>query len=114
MWDCSSPSQVFHAAFEAHEAAMRAGFLPDEATTLSLSLAELGTHAATHGRQGQARVLFEDAGWRLEVSEPSTNVFELFQPVLKAPLPKALTSLKVRTDGEHAIVIAKYERSDEA
>ena len=49
-WACASRSQVFDAAFELHEVAVHAGFAPDEATTLSLTLAELSTPVAEPGR----------------------------------------------------------------
>lgn len=114
VWDCSSPSQVFHAAFEVHEAAMNAGFMPDEATTLSLSLAELGTQAVAHGHGGHARVEFRDEGWKLEVADGGPHAGRVGQPILRSPLPHPLRSLKVRAEQGGAVVIAHYERADVA
>lgn len=112
VWDCSSPSQVFHAAFEVHEAAMKAGFMPDEATTLSLSLAELGAQAVAHGHGGHARVEFKDEGWKLEVADGGPHAGRVARPILRSPLPHPLTSLKVRSEQGAAVVVAHYERRD--
>ena len=98
VWECSSTSQIYTAAFEVHEAAMKHGLLPDEATTLSLSLAELATQAAKQG-VGTARVEFEEDGWSLEVGPVSS-------PVIAAPLPMPLTSL--RMNGRSTV--ARYVR----
>lgn len=98
VWECSSTSQIYTAAFEVHEAAMRHGLLPDEATTLSLSLAELATQAAKQGA-GTARVEFEEDGWSLEVGPVSSAALE-------ARLPMPLTSLRV--SGQNAV--ARYVR----
>jgi hypothetical protein len=62
VWDCSSRGQVLAAAFEVHEAAMKQGLMPDEATRLSMSLAELCAQG------GVASVTFLEAGWRIEVA----------------------------------------------
>lgn len=113
VWDCSSPSQVFNAAFEVHEAAMRAGFMPDEATTLSLSLAELGTQAVAHGKGGKATVQFKNEGWELEVEDSGPDAGRVNKPILKSPLPRPLTALKVRSERGSAVVVAHYERGDE-
>jgi hypothetical protein len=67
VWVCSSNSQIYAAAFEVHEAAMSHGFMPDEATSLSLSLAQLATNAVKEG-SSTARVEFEPEGWKLEVA----------------------------------------------
>lgn len=64
VWDCSSRGQAIAAAFEVHEAAINAGFMPDEATRLSMSLAELTA------RGGIASVLFFETGWHLDVAVP--------------------------------------------
>ncbi|MDP1829090.1 MAG: hypothetical protein Q8L48_37855 [Archangium sp.] len=62
VWDCSSRGQVLAAAFEVHEAAMNEGYMPDEATRLSMALAELAAHG------GLASVYFLELGWRVEVA----------------------------------------------
>ena len=62
VWDCSNRGQVLAAAFEVHEVAMSRGFMPDEATRLSMSLAQLCSEG------GAASVTFTDAGWKLQVA----------------------------------------------
>ena len=62
VWDCSNRGQVLAAAFEVHEVAMSRGLMPDEATRLSMSLAELCSHG------GVASVTVSEAGWKLEVA----------------------------------------------
>ena len=69
VWDCFNRGQVLAAAFEVHEAAMKAGLMPDEATTLSLTLAELCAQSVTYARGGVASVFFSDGGWRLEIAD---------------------------------------------
>lgn len=64
VWDCSSRGQALAAAFEVHEAAIREGYMPDEATRLSMALAELTA------RGGIASVYFLELGWRLDVALP--------------------------------------------
>lgn len=114
VWDCSSPSQVFNAAFEVHDAAMRAGFMPDEATTLSLSLAELGTQAVVHGNGGKATVQFKDEGWELEVEDSGPAAGRVTRPILRSPLPHPLTTLEIRSERGNAVVVAHYARGDQA
>lgn len=70
-WACASRSQVFDAAFELHEVAVHAGFAPDEATTLSLTLAELSTPVADLG--SEASVSLHPRGWHLEVTARHAN-----------------------------------------
>ena len=67
VWDCSNRTKLFTAAFELHEVAMHAGFSPDEATSLSLTLAELGTRAASKRCGASASVYLRPDGWRVEV-----------------------------------------------
>ena len=72
VWDCSNRGQLLCAAFELHEAAMKAGLMPDEATRLSLEMAK----GCAGG--GLVWVLFVEGGWRLEVTNSqgtSTNVY---------------------------------------
>lgn len=110
VWDCFNRGQVLAAAFEVHEAAMKVGFMPDEATTLSLSLAELGTQSVLYARGGVASVFFTDAGWRLEVADSGPASGRIGTPVLQSVLPRPLTSLRARGAGEGSVVIAQYER----
>jgi len=110
VWDCFNRGQVLAAAFEVHEAAMNAGFMPDEATTLSLSLAELCVQAVTSARGGVASVFFSEAGWRLEVADSGPAEERKNGPVLTAVLPRPLTSLRSRSAGTGTVVIAEYVR----
>ncbi len=70
IWDCRTRAQALNAAFEAHEVALHSGMFPDEATSLSLTLAEL-TNKASDGR---ATLFFGGNGWRLEVTGFTTPV----------------------------------------
>lgn len=110
MWDCFNRGQVLAAAFEVHEAAMNAGFMPDEATTLSLSLAELCVQAVTYARGGVASVFFSEAGWRLEVADSGPAAERKTGPVLTTVLPRPLASLRSRSAGTGTVVIAEYVR----
>ena len=112
VWDCFNRGQVLAAAFEVHEAAMKAGFMPDEATTLSLTLAELCSQSVTYARGGVATVFFSDGGFRLEIADSGPSGERL--PVLHSKLPRALTSLRARAAGTGTVVIAEYERFDDA
>ena len=112
VWDCFNRGQVLAAAFEVHEAAMKAGFMPDEATTLSLSLAELCVQSVTYARGAVASVFFSDAGWRLEVADSGPTAQRTTVPVLNAALPRPLTSLRARPAGLGTVVIAEYERDE--
>lgn len=107
MWDCFNSAQTYAAAFEVNEAALRAGFMPEEATTLSLALAELASRAVSQARGGVASVFFSSDGWRLEVCDAG--------PALNAPptltVSGQLSSLRVhrRTTGG-SLVVAQYTR----
>lgn len=103
-WDCSNRTQLFTAAFELHEVAMHAGFSPDEATTLSLTLAELGTRAAKQASGSRASVFLRPDGWRVEV--PGADV-----PTALVSGRTGTTTLRVVTgiDGSQ-IAIAEYDR----
>lgn len=113
VWDCFNRGQVLAAAFEVHEAAMKAGFMPDEATTLSLSLAELCVQSATYSRGAVASVFFSDTGWRLEVADSGPQS-DRVDPALHSQLPRQLTSLRARSAGRGTVVIAEYERDENA
>lgn len=112
VWDCFNKGQVLTAAFEVHEAAMRAGFMPDEATTLSLSLAELATNSVSSSRGAVASVFFNEAGWRLEVADTGPSLERHQTPELSSELPRPLTSLRARPAGPGRVVIAEYERAE--
>jgi hypothetical protein len=112
VWDCFNRGQVLAAAFEVHEAAMKAGFMPDEATTLSLSLAELCAQSVSTAKGAVASVFFSDAGWRLEVTDSGSA--EKRRPLLNSSLPRPLTSLRARNAGDGTVVIAEYERDENA
>ncbi len=107
VWDCFNSAQTYAAAFEVHEAALRTGFMPDEATTLSLALAELAGLAVKHARGGVASVFFNSDGWRLEVCDAG--------PGLDAPpeltVGRSLSSLRVhRRPTGGSLVVAQYQR----
>ncbi|MGV3625369.1 MAG: hypothetical protein ACO1OB_31450 [Archangium sp.] len=107
VWDCFNSAQTYAAAFEVNEAAIRAGFMPDEATTLSLALAELASRAVTQARGGVASVFFSSDGWRLEVCDAG--------PPLGAPpnltVAHQLSSLRVhRRPTGGSLVVAQYTR----
>lgn len=105
VWDCSNRSKLFTAAFELHEVAMHAGFSPDEATTLSLTLAELGTRAAQKSCGGNASVFLRPDGWRVEM--PGADV-----PTALVSSSSGRTTLRVVTrDDGNAVAIAEYDRS---
>lgn len=112
VWDCFNRAQVLSAAFEAHEAAMNAGFMPDEATTLSLTLAELCVQAVTNAHGAIATLFFTDAGWRLEVADSGPGSGRSHAPVIHAELPRPLTSIRARSAGKCTVVIAEYEREE--
>ena len=110
VWDCDNRGQVLFAAFEVHEAAMKAGFMPDEATTLSLSLAELCVQAVRYARGAVASVFFADSGWRLEVADSCPTKERIQAPALHCDLPRPLSSLRVQNGAHSTVVIAEYER----
>lgn len=114
VWDCSNRGHVLAAAFDVHEAAMNAGFMPDEATTLSLSLAELCSQAVLYARGAVASVFFSEAGWRLEVADSGPSSDRLHGPVMHSALPRPLTSLRARASGRCTVVIAEYVRDENA
>lgn len=93
---------------------MKAGFMPDEATTLSLSLAELCVQSVTSAHGAVASVFFSDAGWRLEVADSGPATSREHGPVLHSELPRPLTSLRARAAGRGTVVIAEYERDENA
>lgn len=107
VWDCFNKAQALGAAFEVHEVALHSGFMPDEATTLSLTLAELAMNAVQVARGAVASVFFGPNGWRLEVSEAGPGA----SADLRAVPREALTSYRVvrKADGAH-LVVAEYER----
>ena len=114
IWECSNRGQVLTAAFEVHEAAMRAGFMPDEATTLSLSLAELCVQAVLYAQGAIASVFFSESSWRLEVADTEPSSERKQAPLLHCNLPRPLSSLRVRRGALSTVVIAEYERVQDA
>ena len=105
VWDCSNRTKLFTAAFELHEVAMHAGFSPDEATSLSLTLAELGTRAASTRCGASASVYLRPDGWRVEV--PGADV-----PASLVTSSNGRTSLRVVSrDGAEPVAVAEYDRS---
>ncbi|MFT3713309.1 MAG: hypothetical protein QM817_37110 [Archangium sp.] len=104
-WDCSNRAQVYAAAFELHEVAMHAGFSPDEATTLSLTLAELATRASKRATcTGKASVYLRRDGWRLEV--PGADV-----PTALVTNSSGHTKLRVISGQDGAVAVAEYDRA---
>lgn len=100
-WTCCTRTQVLHAASEAHEAAVSEGFDVNEATTLSLTLAELTSVADA---ETEASVSISAGGWRLEVTA-RTGV------VPRAVLAQAHSAFhsEHRSDGS-VVFIADYRR----
>lgn len=84
--------------------------MPDEATTLSLSLAELCVQAVLYARGAVATVFFADAGWRLEVADSGPSTHRVRAPALHCNLPRPLSSLRIHTGVHSTVVIAEYER----
>ncbi len=93
---------------------MKAGFMPDEATTLSLSLAELCVQAVLFARGAVASVFFSDSTWRLEVADSGPSGARRQAPALHCDLPRPLSSLRVRNGAFATVVIAEYERVSDA
>jgi hypothetical protein len=106
VWDCFNRAQAITAAFEVHEVALHSGFMPDEATMLSLTLAELATHAVEEARGGVASVFFGAHGWRLEVSDASTSSS---RPELRS-IDAHAVSLRVVPRVGGKVIVAEYER----
>jgi len=111
VWDCFNVAQTFAAAFEAHEVALSTGFLPDEATTLSLALAELAGHAVKHAKGSVASVFFSSDGWRLEVCDAGPGM--VTPPQLKNGPRQTTVRLHARPQGG-SLVVAQYERTASA
>lgn len=110
VWDCFNKSQALSAAFEVHEVALRSGFMPDEATTLSLTVAELASNAVQHAKGGVASVFFNDHGWRVEVSDAGEGL-STSAPRLTSVSREQLSSLRVvRKPSGGSLVVAEYER----
>jgi hypothetical protein len=109
VWDCFNKSQALSAAFEVHEVALRSGFMPDEATTLSLTVAELASNAVQFAKGGVASVFFNDHGWRVEMSDSSET--SSAPPQLRSVSRAQLSSLRVvRKASGGNLVVAEYER----
>lgn len=109
VWDCFNTAQAYAAAFEVHEVALTAGFLPEEATTLSLTLAELAGYAVQHARGGVASVFFNPGGWRLEVCDSGPGMAA--PPQLKSSGLLASVRLLARPQGG-SLVVAQYQRAE--
>ncbi len=111
VWDCFNVAQTYAAAFEVNEQALRAGFMPDEATTLSLALAELAGNAVKHARGGVASVFFSHDGWRLEVCDAGPGL----TVAPKVSVSSSLSSLRVhRRQTGGTLVVAQYTRTASA
>ena len=109
VWDCFNTAQAYAAAFEVHEVALTSGFLPEEATTLSLTLAELAGHAVKHARGGVASVFFHRGGWRLEMCDAGPGM--VAPPKLKSSGLLASVRLHARPQGG-SLVVAQYQRAE--
>lgn len=107
VWDCFNTAQAYAAAFEVHEVALSTGFMPDEATTLSLTLAELAGHAVQHARGGVASVFFDASGWRLEVCDAGPAMEA--PPELKSSAQLSSVRLHARPQGG-SLIVAQYQR----
>lgn len=111
VWDCLSQAQTLAATFEVHELAMSQGFLPDEATTLSLVLAELAMRACREAKGAVASVFFAADGWRLEVSLAPSPVVPVRWRLGESVLLRSLTSVRVHeTPGVGTVLLAEQRR----
>lgn len=88
-WKCASRSEVLSAAFELHEVAVSQGLAPEEATTLSLTLAERAGPIAKGG--SEASVSFTPRGWHLEVHDGGGQVVSVADYVRPMPQVRAST-----------------------
>ncbi len=108
VWDCFSVAQTYAAAFEANEVALSAGLLPEEATSLSLTLAELAGNAVVEAKGSVASLFFSRDGWRLEVSDSGPGLTQA--PSLQT-LQVQHSSVRVhRKPAGGTIVVVNYQR----
>jgi hypothetical protein len=111
VWDCLNQAQTLAATFEVHEAAMAQGFLPEEATTLSLVLAELAMRACRVAKGSVASVFFAADGWRVEVAVGSAVPTPSAWRLSESALLRSLTSVRVHeTPGVGTVLLAEQRR----
>ncbi|MEW6432017.1 MAG: hypothetical protein AB1730_10970 [Myxococcota bacterium] len=96
------------AAFEVHEAAMQRGFMPDEATALSMVVARLGG-VATPASRAVACVFFTPAGWRVELTRP--GVADDAAEDLTVDLLQGRSTMRVERRGDTSVLVVDYARA---
>mgnify|MGYP007112204904 CR=1 FL=1 len=104
VWECFSTTQVYLAAFEASEAALGAGFFPEEATALSMTLAELASQSPAGS---VVSVFFSGDSWRLEQCGTRTHAART-PTVRSCDVPLSLRAYPRPTGGD--LVVAHYQR----
>lgn len=108
VWEGFERSRAVSAAFEVHEAAMERGFMPDEATTLSMVVAKLGS-VATAASRAVATVFFTSAGWRVELTRPDAR--DDAAPPLTVDLLHGQSSMRVERRGPRHVLVVDYTRA---
>lgn len=108
VWEGFERSHAVSAAFEVHEAAMQRGFMPDEATALSMVVARLGA-VATAASRVVTTVFFTPAGWRVELDRP--DAADLGSPELAVELLHGHSSMRVEKRGTSHVLVVDYARS---
>lgn len=108
VWDGFERSRAVTAAFEVHEAAMQRGFMPDEATTLSMVVARLGG-VATSASRAVACVFFTPAGWRVELTRPGAA--DDSAQDLTVDLLQGRSSMRVERRGDTSVLVVDYARA---
>lgn len=100
VWEGLDRARAVSAAFEAHDAAMKRGFMPDEATTLSMVVAHLGTSgaSASHGA-----LFFDAEGWRVELAGARLGAVEHLPHELAASVSSVR---RVQRAGRDVVVVA--------
>ncbi len=115
VWDCMSQAETLAATFEVHEAAIAHGFMPEEATTLSLVLAELSMRAVKRAKGAVASVFFSPEGWRLEVALATAGSSSAPWCLSDSALLRSLTSVRVHeVPGAGTVLLAEHRRDANA
>lgn len=115
VWDCLSQAQTLAATFDAHEAAIAHGFMPEEATTLSLVLAELAMRAVKVAKGAVVSAFFAADGWRLELALACSGEEPRAWKLSESALLRSLTSTRVHdVPGVGTVVVAEQRREANA
>jgi hypothetical protein len=108
VWEGFDRSQAVGAAFEVHEAAMQRGFMPDEATALSMVVARLGA-VVTAASRAVVTVFFTPTVWRVELARP--DAMDLGTPDLSVELLHGHSSMRVEKRGASHVLVVDYARA---